>query len=211
MELLHPLVQQTDIELGLPFKLDDPNYIPPSIEDQAIEVVYWIYGWPYFAFKYFWENSYLLPDENGVAFGATFDHSFTLAVSNIEHGKNSFFNGTQLVLDALNFSYIFWWIGVFGAFPYYLILAIPHSPIIAVVGAVAAVVVVAVLAVAIVAVALVIVAAALLVTLPFVIVFGPGIGIIYGVYYLFDWLLNEPDLDPNATVVDQNGTVPNIE
>ena len=186
--------------------LNDKNALPKTLNEQILEVVYWIYGWPYFAFKYFWETSYLLPDVNGVAFGATFDQSFTIALVNVEKGNNTFFNVVQLILDALDFSYIFWWIGVFGAFPYYLLLAIPHSPFIVVAVAIAAVALAIALAVVAVALAIALVAVALAIAIPIALIFGPPIGLIYGVYYLFDWLVNDPDLDPDYRPVDQNPT-----
>ena len=143
---------------------DDINYIEPGVEDDIIEAVYYIYGWPYFAFKYFWETSFLLPDTNGIAFGWTFNDAFTVSLYNIAENKNIVFNYTQLVLDALNFSFLFSWIAVFGALPYYLILAIPHSPILLVL--------------------------AVILAIPVVLIFGPPVGIIIGIYYFFDWALN---------------------
>ena len=195
MELInnHPIVQQTVAQLAAPFSKDDPNVVPETFTQQFVSFLEYFYGWPYMLLKSFWDTSYLLPDQNGVAFGATFNDDFTLSLYSIEKNKNLLFNYTQLILDSLNFSYIFSPLILVTAVPYYALLSIPHAPLIILVGGVAAVLAAGAAVAAVVVIGGIAVIALLGAALPFVIVFGPTIGIIIGIYYFFDWVLAPSD------------------
>jgi len=98
-----------------------------------------------------------------------------------------------LILDSLNFSYIFSPLILVTAVPYYALLSIPHAPLIILVGGVAAVLAAGAAVAAVVVIGGIAVIALLGAALPFVIVFGPTIGIIIGIYYFFDWVLAPSD------------------